>query len=207
VTVELRQERFGGVLVLTPSGRLDNESAVDFELAAQELLAAGERHLVVDLSHLNYISNAGLRVLANTGKALDSPATSLRLAGLSPALRQVFDAAGFSAMFDIHADRATALARHPAGSVGSELGALAAHLLGCERDTAAAVPEPDRRVARLAELALELLSTARQPRAARALAEGTRLVPRVQVAVPEGQPPPARGWLGRMFGRTKQAPK
>lgn len=203
MTVELRQERLGGVLVLTPSGRLDNESAVDFELAAQELLAAGERHLVVDLSRLNYISNAGLRVLANTGKALDSPATSLRLAGLSPALRQVFDAAGFSAMFDIHADRAAALARHPAGSVGSELGALAARLLGCERDAAAAAPEPDKRVARLAELALELLSTARQPRAARALAEGTRLVPRVQVEAKGEAAPPARSWLGRLLGRTK----
>ena len=44
MTFAYSQERHGGVLVVAPSGRLDNESAVDFELAAQELLNAGERH-------------------------------------------------------------------------------------------------------------------------------------------------------------------
>lgn len=202
MAIELRQERLGGVLVLTPSGRLDNDSAVDFELAAQELLAAGERHLVLDLAQLNYISNAGLRVLANAAKALGTPATSLRLAGLSPALRQVFDAAGFSPMFEIHPDRAAALARHPAGSVGSELGVLAARLLGCGEDANAAQPVPG--AARLAELAMELLAGSQPAQPARALAGGTRMVPRVQVAVPPAQPQPGAqdgGWLQRLLRR------
>jgi len=195
--MELRQERCGGVLVLMPGGRLDNESAVDFELIAQELLAAGERHLVVDLAQLNYISNAGLRVLANTAKALQGPASSLRLAGLGPQLRQVFDAAGFSAMFDIYSDRGTALAEHPAGSACSELGALAAQLLGCapsDPTDAQAVPEARR----LAELAMELLSAAQPARAARALAGGTRMGPRIEVAP---APAPPRGWLQRVLAR------
>ena len=199
--MELRQERHGGVLVVAPGGRLDNDSAADFELAIQELLAAGERHLVVDLSGLSYISNAGLRVLAATAKALNAPATSLRLAGLSPALRQVFDAAGFSAMFDLHADTRSALASHPAAR-GADLGALAARLLGCAPGANAATAPSGVDAARLAALALELLAGAQQPRAARAMAGGTRMVPRVAapLAAAPARPQPA-SWWKRLLGR------
>jgi len=200
MAVELRQERHGGVLVLAPCGRLDNESAADFELGVQELLGAGERHLVVDLAGLNYISNAGLRVLAAAAKALNAPATSLRVCGLTPAVRQVFDAAGFSAMFDLYPDQAAALSGHPAAR-GADLGALAARLLGCE---AATVPEPPAGpdAARLAALAMELLATAQQPRAARAMADGTRMVPRVAAPVaPAPAPPSAAPWWKRLLGR------
>lgn len=205
MTMELRQERRGGVLVVSPSGRLDNDSAADFELWIQELLAAGERHLVVDLHALNYISNAGLRVLAATGKALNSPSTSLRLSGLTSALRQVFDAAGFSSMFDLYPDLDAALAGHPA-SRGADLGALAARLLGCDGQAATPAPE-GLDVPRLATLALELLSGAQQPRAARAMADGTRMVPRVSAPIPasaSGKPDAASGdapWWKRLLRR------
>lgn len=201
MAVELRQERHGGVLVVAPCGRLDNDSAADFELAIQELLAAGERHLVVDLSGLSYISNAGLRVLAATAKALNAPATSLRLCALSPSLRQVFDAAGFSAMFDLRADTRAALAGHPAAR-GADLGALAARLLGCEAGSPAAPAPAGVDAARLAALALELLAGAQQPRAARAMADGTRMVPRVAapVAATPGNPA-AAPWWKRLLGR------
>lgn len=200
MTVELRQERHGGVLVLAPSGRLDNDSAADFELAVQELLGASERHLLVDLSGLNYISNAGLRVLAKASKALNSPSTSLRVCGLSPALRQVFDAAGFSAMFDVYPDAATAMASHPAAR-GADLGALAARLLGCD-GMAPPEPPPGLDAARLAAMAFELLAGADQPRAARAMADGTRLVPRVSVSIPPNPGKVAQApWWKRLFGR------
>ena len=204
MSVELRQERHGGVLVLSPCGRLDNDSAADFELAVQELLSAGERHLVLDLAALNYISNAGLRVLASTAKALNAPSTSLRLAGLSPALRQVFDAAGFSPMFDLHPDLRTALARHPAAS-GADLGALAARLLGCAAGDPGAVAPAGTDPARLAALALELLSGTQAPRAARALAGGTRMVPRVQapLAAPAAAPAAPSWWKRLLGGRSR----
>lgn len=196
------QERHGGVLVLAPSGRLDNDSAVDFELAAQELLNAGERHIVVDLARLNYISNAGLRVLGKLGKALRTPETSLRLCGLTVAVRQVFDTAGAAAMFDIRPDLRNAIADHPAARGAGDLVREALRLLGLPAGAAPPAPLPE--AAMLAQLARELLGgSLPPPRAARALAAGTQVVARVRqedVAAAGGAAPPKKNWLQRLFG-------
>jgi anti-sigma B factor antagonist len=176
---ELIKDRHGGVLVLTPKGRLDNENAAEFELAAQELLVAGERHLVIDLPDLNYASNAGLRVFGKLGKALKGPTTSLRLSGLTPALRQVFEAAGVLGIFDIRPTLQAALSDHPAAQGAGELGQLAARLLGVE---AANDPAPATDAIRtIATLAGELMSTGvMAPRAARPMVDATQLAPKVR---------------------------
>lgn len=200
---ELIKDRYGGVLVLTPRGRLDNDNAAEFELAAQELIAAGERHIVVDLSGLNYTSNAGLRVLGKIGKALKTPTTSLRLCGLTPTLRQVFDAAGITLVFDVRDDLATALGDHPAAKGAGELGRHAASLLGLPPAVApeAAVPDNTRN---LAALATELMSSAGAPRVGRAMVDATQL--KMRKVQPEDiaravQQQAKGGWWKRLFKR------
>jgi anti-anti-sigma factor len=200
MALDLERERRGGVLVLAPKGRLDNENAADFELAMQEVLSAGERHLLLDLAGLGYVSNAGLRTMGRLAKSLNTPTTSLRVAGLSDTLRQVFDAAGVSVLFDIRPDRETALADHPAAQ-GAALAVEVCRLLGID----AAVPPPEAAPdsAKLAELAMDILSTrGRQTRAVRAMAQGTQVMQRV-VATPAAASAAARkpGFWQRLFGR------
>ncbi len=200
---ELIKDRFGGVLVLTPRGRLDNDNAAEFELAAQELIAAGERHIVVDLSGLNYTSNAGLRVLGKIGKALKTPTTSLRLCGLTPTLRQVFDAAGITLVFDVRDDLATALGDHPAAKGAGELGRHAASLLGVSPAVASEAAVPDN-IRNLAALATELMSSAGAPRAGRVMVDATQL--KMRKVRPEdiaraAQQQAKGGWWKRLFKR------
>ena len=198
MALDLTRERHGEVLVLTPAGRLDNDSAAELELAAQEELADGTRHLVLDLAQLGYISNAGLRVLSGLAKALPAPSGSLRLAALPPALKQVFDAAGFTPVFSFYPSLDAALASHPAAAGSAELAALARQLLGLGAPSAAAdTATPDG----LAKLALELLGRPPAPTPARALAGGTQFVPRVQVAAPA---PARQSWWQRLLGTRKR---
>ena len=63
MSIEIQQEQIGTVRLLALSGRLDTETAVDVELALQDLLAAGEREFLIDRSGIGYVSSAGLRVL------------------------------------------------------------------------------------------------------------------------------------------------
>lgn len=206
---ELIRDRHGEVLVLSPRGRLDNDNAAEFELAAQELIAAGERHIVVDLAGLGYTSNAGLRVLGKMNKALKSPTTSLRLSGLTPSMKQVFDAAGIAMVFDIRPNLVAALADHPAARGAGELGREAARLLG-----AAAVATPDTGAApdtvkRLAELAAELLKIgAPPPRAPRPMADATQLAMKIRPediakAMAAQRASAGRPWWKRLFGKGK----
>jgi anti-anti-sigma factor len=62
ITVTQEQGRVP-VTVLQVAGRTDSVSADSFEKKVMEVIDAGARYLVLDLSKMPYISSAGLRVL------------------------------------------------------------------------------------------------------------------------------------------------
>src|SRR5450432_1548910 len=121
MAIEIQQEQLGSVRLLTLGGRLDTETAVDVELALQDLLGAGEREFLIDLTGIGYVSSAGLRVLLSLAKQLDGGKGSLRLCGLNAAVNQVFDVAGFSKLFAIFPDRTAALPKLPQVKVDASL--------------------------------------------------------------------------------------
>jgi anti-anti-sigma factor len=161
MAIEIEQEQVGSVRVLALSGRLDTETAVDVELALQDLFAAGEREYVIDLSDIGYVSSAGLRVLLSLAKQLDGGKGSLRLCGLNAAVNQVFEVAGFSKLFAIFPDRAAALPKVPQGRADFSLGQKVAKLMGVASGSA----PPNPAAAELAR-SVALLLGIKQPKSA-----------------------------------------
>lgn len=85
----------GGVLRATLRGRLDSITAPEL-LNAYENAAAAERpeRVVVDVSDLEYISSAGLRVLLIIFKQVGTG--KLTVTGQNETVREIFDQTGFS---------------------------------------------------------------------------------------------------------------
>lgn len=79
---------------LTLVGRLDTVTAPELEKTLSDLLP-GIDHLVLDLTDLEYISSAGLRVILKTYKALAEKG-GLKLTGVRESVQEVFDITGFS---------------------------------------------------------------------------------------------------------------
>jgi anti-anti-sigma factor len=211
--MEIGHEQVGAVSVLTPVGRLDTDSAGDLELALADLQAADARHFVLDFSNIGYVSSAGLRVLLMTARTLDGGKGSLRLCALNPQVRQVFDIAGFTKMFQIFADRAAALDRHPhLAEAAPEVGRIASRLMGAT----AHQPDVDSRDADVARRAASLLGAKSAPRTAaapqppaasagvdRTMALKSLKTPSTPTAAGPGAPAPAeppKGWLARLLG-------
>lgn len=133
MALEIGSETHGDFRVLKLDGRLDTETSADFELAAHDLTAAGERRFIVDLGGISYVSSAGLRVLLSLAKQMSSSGGELRLCGLAPSVRQVFDLSGFSKLFTIASDVNGALGEKSGGSTAApspEVSKAAANLLG-----------------------------------------------------------------------------
>jgi anti-anti-sigma factor len=107
--MDIVEEREGDVLVLVPVGRLDTTTSRDFEKKLLELVNGGNVHYVIDFERLEYVSSAGLRVLVMLGKRLPGMGGSLVLSSLSPQVKEVFDIAGFTRIFQIVGDRKRAL--------------------------------------------------------------------------------------------------
>ncbi|MFN3439542.1 MAG: STAS domain-containing protein [Acidovorax sp.] len=101
--MNLEQEHRGDILILRPCGRLDSSSSPELERVVTEQLEAGVQRLVFDLSSLDYISSAGLRVILLAGKRLRASKGKLVLVGLQTMVREVFDMSGFLSLFAITA--------------------------------------------------------------------------------------------------------
>lgn len=107
--MEIHKETVQGTTVLTPVGRVDSNSAREVEDALLPLFDAGQP-VLVDFGQLSYISSAGLRVLLLAARRSKATGLPLSLAGMSKPVDEVFKISGFAKLFQIHADRAEALA-------------------------------------------------------------------------------------------------
>ncbi len=98
----------GGVVVLKPVGRLDNVAAPALE---RRLMArvSGPASILVDLSEVDYISSAGLRILLLASKRLRQTAGRLCLCSAQEHVLDVFEISGLARAFRIHAGRDSAL--------------------------------------------------------------------------------------------------
>lgn len=108
--MEFAREQAGDVVIVKLGGRLDSGAAHAAEEGFNGCLGGGTPHLAVDMTNLDYISSAGLRVLLVMAKKVQQAKGKVALFGLSPNVRQVFSVSGFDTIFSIQPDSAAALA-------------------------------------------------------------------------------------------------
>jgi len=99
--MEILKRKEKDALVISLKGRLDAVTTPVLEKDLTELLAGGERFLVLDLGDLDYISSAGLRTLLVVTKRLREKQGRLLLASLKSVVREVFEISGFSSIIPI----------------------------------------------------------------------------------------------------------
>ncbi|MEK8170498.1 STAS domain-containing protein [Streptomyces sp. M19] len=98
------------VAAVTVKGELDAESG---RLLHQELsrqIAAGRRHLVLDLADVPFMDSSGLSIVIRTHNAVRDLAGSLRLAAPTDVVRRLLDLTGISMSTPLYDDVETALA-------------------------------------------------------------------------------------------------
>lgn len=125
------------VTVMHIDGNLDAASYEAFEKRADELIAGGARHILVDLSHAPFVSSAGLRALHHIFNNLRSSDTTstmtdeevrlgisagtyksphLKLLNPSKETKSTFELSGFDMFIETFNDREAALASFQAAS-------------------------------------------------------------------------------------------
>lgn len=93
----------GDITVVRPSGRIDSATAKLFE---DHLLTAIQNQsckLVIDLSGVDYVSSAGLRVFLIGAKIAKEHGRALTVCSVLPHVREIFDITGFSSLLGLHA--------------------------------------------------------------------------------------------------------
>ena len=99
--MDIAEKKLGSVSLLSLSGRLDAYSATEVEKKLNSLIDADQTRLVIDLEKLEYISSSGLRVFLSALKKAKKQQGDIKLACMKPFIKEVFDIAGFSQLFNI----------------------------------------------------------------------------------------------------------
>ena len=97
--LNISKEQNGGDLKVSLNGRLDTTTSPQLEEELKGVLDAAS-HLVFDLSALEYISSAGLRVLLSAQKTMNKQGDML-VTGVSPEIMEIFEVTGFSDILTI----------------------------------------------------------------------------------------------------------
>ncbi|MBR5090079.1 MAG: STAS domain-containing protein [Ruminiclostridium sp.] len=89
----------GTTLTIALEGRLDTSTAPELE-AEVKASVDGVTALIFDISGLEYISSAGLRVLLSTQKIMNKQG-SMKVRGANETVMEIFDVTGFVDILDI----------------------------------------------------------------------------------------------------------
>ena len=89
------------VMVLTPVGRLDITTAWQFRLKLQECISKLSRHIIVNLSQVNFIDSSGLTSLVAGMRDADKVKGSFRICNVHPEAKLVFEVTMMDTVFEI----------------------------------------------------------------------------------------------------------
>lgn len=98
-----------GKIIVSLKGRLDANTSPELEKTLLAALDAGEKNFIVNLSEIDYVSSVGLRVLLMSAKKAKSAVGKVVLCSLNEHVQEVFEIAGFTAIFPIFASLDEAL--------------------------------------------------------------------------------------------------
>ncbi|MEE8116803.1 MAG: STAS domain-containing protein [Gemmatimonadales bacterium] len=99
-----------GVVVVGVDGQLIVGNRQELKQKVLDALESGEKKVLVDFSNTGYIDSSGLGVLVTLGKKLRENGGELRLAGLNPDLRTLFELTKLDTLFTITDSAEQALA-------------------------------------------------------------------------------------------------
>jgi anti-anti-sigma factor len=108
--MDLREDTVGGVTVVEIKGRIDNITAPTLGDRLAASLGDAQGRVVLDLSRLEYISSAGIRVLLLAAKSAEQAGSRFVLCGISGRISQLFDVGGFLDLFKIAGTREEGIA-------------------------------------------------------------------------------------------------
>lgn len=99
--MEITQKEENGIVSISIEGRLDADSSPEAETVVKDALAGQTTRVLFDLSELEYLSSAGLRVLLSAAKEMRRRNGKIVLCSLNEFVKEIFEVSGFQSLIPI----------------------------------------------------------------------------------------------------------
>ena len=96
---EFKEENNNYVMMF--DGRLDTAASAQTEKEMQVLNNSEGHDIILDCTHLTYISSSGLRLFLGLLKTARKNGNKVTITGLNESVRKIFDEIGFTNLFGI----------------------------------------------------------------------------------------------------------
>jgi anti-sigma B factor antagonist len=93
-----------GVKRISLAGSLDSDTAPQLQTSIDESMDDGLKTLILDMSNLEFLSSAGLRVIFSTNKVMGKRNGKFLIAKLQPQVRKVFEIIKALGSLDVFTD-------------------------------------------------------------------------------------------------------
>jgi len=90
------------IVVLEIDGRLDTSNYGKLEKKLGEVFDNNKRHILINLDKMDYVSSSGLRVFLMYLKKLKANDGKLMLSNMQDTVKDIFNIAGFTSIFEIY---------------------------------------------------------------------------------------------------------
>ena len=107
--MEICEERRGDIIVLTPVGRVNNDTGPSFQDTLLKCVGSTATKVLVDFSDVEYISSAGLRALMIASKQSKATNGRLAVASLTPMVKEIFTISRFALVVQVFESTAEAI--------------------------------------------------------------------------------------------------
>lgn len=107
--MKISQTKSGAVTVLKLEGHLDSTTSSALQAELLPLMDAASARVAVDMTAVEYVSSAGLRIVLMAAKKAQASGSKIAIFGLSNPVRETFEISGFSRLISIVGTEADAL--------------------------------------------------------------------------------------------------
>ncbi len=108
-TISIRSELIQDKVVVHIQGNMDVHNTHHIEKQLMDIVEGAKTGIIFDLSDVNFISSAGIRVLVTSLRMCQDLGIKISICSLKPAVEKVFDVIGINQLFSIHPDLNSAL--------------------------------------------------------------------------------------------------
>lgn len=91
----------GGDTILAVAGKIDSVTCGQFSDEIEKVFTEGFTKMILDFGGVEYISSAGLRVIIDAQKKVNSQNRKMEITKLSQSVKSVFDITGFTRILTI----------------------------------------------------------------------------------------------------------
>lgn len=100
--IKIDQRLEENIQVIQLEGRLDSNTSPELSDFMRNNDFGDYQGVILEMTKLNYISSAGLRVLLNSSKEFKARDADFALCGMQDHIREVFEISGFDTFLKIH---------------------------------------------------------------------------------------------------------